>query len=50
VTATKGKVVSKSVFMRGRRRIYTIKFVDAAGNAGVISLFNSGYMAARLIE
>lgn len=50
VTATKGKVVSKTIFQRWGRKIYTIKFVDAAGMTGVISLFNSGYMAARLIE
>jgi len=32
VTATKGKITSKSIFSRGGRRIYDIKFVDPAGN------------------
>jgi ATP-dependent DNA helicase RecG len=50
VTATKGKIIIKNVFMKGSKRIYDIKFVDPAGNTGHISLFNSGYMAARLLE
>jgi len=50
VTATKGKVTSKTIFQRGGKKIYTIKFVDPACNTGVISLFNSGFMAARLME
>gem|GEM_PF-4271164 len=32
MTATKGKVTSKTIFQRGGRKIYTIKFIDPAGN------------------
>jgi RecG-like helicase len=32
ITATKGQITSKSIFSRGGRRIYDIKFVDPAGN------------------
>ena len=32
IAATKGKIVKKSIFMRGGKRIYTINFVDSIGN------------------
>lgn len=50
VTATKWKIVSKTVFQKGAKKIHTIKFADTVGKIWVISLFNSWYMASRLIE
>ncbi len=50
ITATKGKIVKKSVFMRGGKRIYTINFIDQIGNKWVISIFNSGFLASKINE
>ena len=50
ITATKGKILKKNIFMRGGRRIYDISFVDPAGNKGYITIFNSGFMASKLHE
>ncbi|MEI7563121.1 MAG: hypothetical protein WCJ39_05655 [bacterium] len=41
IAATKGHILSKSIFARGGKRIYDIKFVDEKGNKGAISIFNS---------
>ncbi|MFZ2719024.1 MAG: ATP-dependent DNA helicase RecG [Candidatus Absconditicoccaceae bacterium] len=49
-TTTKGKIISKKVFMRGSKRIYDIGFVDEIGNKGAISIFNSGYLASQIQE
>jgi len=50
LTATKGKVVKKSIFMRWGKKIYTINFVDPVGNKWVITIFNSWFMASKLQE
>ncbi|MFA6255560.1 MAG: ATP-dependent DNA helicase RecG [Candidatus Absconditabacterales bacterium] len=50
ITATKGKIVKKSIFMRGGRKIYTINFVDPIGNKGTITIFNSGFLASKIQE
>ena len=50
MTATKGKIIKKSIFMRGWRKIYTINFVDPIGNKGIITIFNSWFMASKLHE
>ncbi|MCX6824688.1 MAG: ATP-dependent DNA helicase RecG [candidate division SR1 bacterium] len=50
ITATKGKIIKKSIFMRGGKRIYTINFVDPIGNKGVITIFNSGFLASKIHE
>jgi len=50
LTATKGKVVKKSIFSRWWRKIYTINFVDPIGNTWVITIFNSWFMASKLHE
>lgn len=50
LTATKGKIVKKSIFMRWGRKIYTINFVDPVGNKWVITIFNSWFMASKLHE
>ena len=50
IAATKGKIVKKSIFMRGGKRIYTINFVDPIGNKWVISIFNSGFLASKINE
>ena len=50
IAATKGKIVKKSIFMRGGKRIYTINFVDSIGNKWVISIFNSWFLASKINE
>lgn len=50
VTATKGQITKKTIFMRGGKRIYTINFVDSAGNKGTITIFNSGFLASKIHE
>lgn len=50
ITATKGKIVSKKIFMRGGRRIYDISFVDLIGNKGQITIFNSWFLASKINE
>lgn len=50
ITATKGKITSKSIFARWGRRIYDIKFVDPAGNKWYITIFNSWFLASKIQE
>jgi ATP-dependent DNA helicase RecG len=50
ITATKGHITSKSIFSRGGRRIYDIKFVDPAGNKWYITIFNSWFLASKIQE
>ncbi len=50
ITATKGKILKKTVFRRGGRMIYDISFEDELGIQGTISIFNSGYLASKLQE
>ncbi len=50
ITATKGQIVEKKIYMRWWRRIYDIKFVDPVWNKGYITIFNSGFMASKLHE
>jgi ATP-dependent DNA helicase RecG len=50
VTSTKGKILSKKVFVRNWKRIYDISFEDELGNLWSISIFNSWYLASKLIE
>lgn len=50
VTSTKGKILSKKVFVRNWKRIYDISFKDELGNLWSISIFNSWYLASKLIE
>ena len=50
ITATKGKILKKTVFRRGGRMIYDISFEDELGIQGTISVFNSGYLASKLQE
>ena len=50
ITATKGKIVSKSIFSRWWRRIYDIKFIDPAGNKWYITIFNSWFLASKIQE
>ncbi|MCF7835362.1 ATP-dependent DNA helicase RecG [Candidatus Gracilibacteria bacterium] len=47
---TKGKILSKKVFMRGRKKIYDISFEDINGKKGYISIFNSGFLAQKIQE
>jgi len=50
ITATKGKITKKTIFMRWGKRIYTIHFVDLIGNKGQITIFNSGFLASKINE
>ncbi len=50
IAATKGHILSKSIFARGGKRIYDIKFVDEKGNKGAISIFNSWFLASKIHE
>ncbi len=50
ITATKWHIISKSIFMRGGKRIYDIKFLDPAGNKWYITIFNSGFLASKIQE
>ncbi len=49
-TTTKGKIISKKVFMRWSKRIYDISFVDEIWNKWSISIFNSWYLASQIQE
>lgn len=49
-TATKGKIIKKSIFVRGGKKIYTINFIDPIGNKGTITIFNSGFLASKIHE
>jgi len=50
ITATKWKILKKSIFMRWWRRIYDIGFVDPVGNKWHITIFNSGFLASKIHE
>ncbi len=50
ITATKGKIVKKSIFMRGWRRIYDISFKDQWWSTWYITIFNSGFLASKIQE
>ncbi|MDR0860281.1 MAG: hypothetical protein LBO09_04875 [Candidatus Peribacteria bacterium] len=50
VTSTKGMILQKKQRSRGGRMIYDIKFEDQNGNIGYISIFNSAYLASKLVE
>ena len=50
ITTTKGKIISKKVFMRWRKRIYDIGFIDEVWNKWAISIFNSWYLASQIQE
>ena len=50
ITATKWKIIKKNIFMRWGRRIYDISFVDSIGNKGIITIFNSGFLASKINE
>ncbi len=50
ITATKGQIIEKKIYMRWGRRVYEIKFVDPVGNKGYITIFNSGFIASKLHE
>ncbi|MDR0282571.1 MAG: hypothetical protein LBI53_04680 [Candidatus Peribacteria bacterium] len=49
-TATKGMVTQKKQRMKGGRMRYEIKFEDENGDVGMISIFNSAFLASKLVE
>jgi ATP-dependent DNA helicase RecG len=49
-TATKGQIIQKKQWMRGGKTIYDIKFADQYGNIGYISIYNSAFLANKLVE
>lgn len=50
LTATKGKITKKTIYMRWGKKIYTISFVDPIGNKWQITIFNSGFLASKINE
>lgn len=46
----KGKIVKKSIFIRGGKKIYDIRFVDEEWTTWYISIFNSWFLAAKIQE
>lgn len=50
ITATKGKIIAKKIYMRGGRRIYDIIFVDPVWNTWYITIFNSWFLASKIHE
>jgi len=49
-TATKGMIVQKKQRMGGGKMRYEIKFADENGNIGFISIFNSAFLASKIVE
>ena len=49
-TSTKGHIVKKNIIRRGNKMIYDIQFHDINGAVGYISIFNSGFLASKIIE
>ena len=49
-TATKGKIISKKIIRRGSKTLYDITFADENWDLGTISIFNSGYLASKILE
>lgn len=49
-TATKVKITKKTIFQRGGKTIYNIEFQDINEEKGVISIFNSWFLANKLKE
>jgi len=49
-TSTKGHIVKKNIIRRGNKMIYDIQFHDINGAVGYISIFNSWFLASKIIE
>ena len=49
-TATKGQIVQKKQWRRGAKMFYDMKFQDQNGDIGFISIFNSAFLASKLLE
>ena len=49
-TATKGQIVQKKQWRRGWKTMYDVKFEDQNGSVGYISIFNSAFLASKLLE
>ena len=50
ITSTKGKILSKKFFVHNWKKIYDISFEDELWNLWSISIFNSWYLASKLLE
>jgi len=50
IATTKGKIISKKIFNRWSKKIYDIHFIDEKWNKWYISIFNSWFMASKIIE
>lgn len=50
ICTTKGHIIQKKIFIRGRKKIYDIKFEDIKWNTGQISIYNSWFLASKIIE
>lgn len=49
-TATKGKILTKKIIRRGSKTLYDITFSDENWALWTISIFNSGYLASKILE
>lgn len=47
---TKWQIIKKSIFSRWGKRIYDIQFLDTKGNKWYISIYNSNFLASKILE
>lgn len=50
MTTTKWRIIEKKFFARGGKKIYDIKFEDIKGNIWYISIFNSWFLASKILQ
>jgi len=50
MTTTKWCIIEKKFFARGGKKIYDIKFEDIKGNIWYISIFNSWFLASKILQ
>lgn len=47
---TKWQIIKKSIFSRWWKKIYDIQFLDTKGNKWYISIYNSNFLASKILE
>lgn len=50
MTTTKWRIIEKKFFARAGKKIYDIKFEDIKGNIWYISIFNSWFLASKILQ
>ena len=50
MTTSKWRIIEKKFFARGGKKIYDIKFEDIKGNIWYISIFNSWFLASKILQ